>query len=86
MNGNFKEFHLVAEPVVRELAPGMNANLWGYAMVKVLALQLKLLRVIKLEFSLQINCQNIQVFIGTAQTTKWNGWSSRAKPISRKSW
>ena len=30
MNGDFKEFHLVAEPVVRELAPGMNANLWGY--------------------------------------------------------
>lgn len=25
-----KEFHLVAEPVVRELAPGMNARLWGY--------------------------------------------------------
>lgn len=25
-----KEFHLVAEPVVRELAPGMSANLWGY--------------------------------------------------------
>jgi FtsP/CotA-like multicopper oxidase with cupredoxin domain len=25
-----KEFHLVAEPVVRELAPGMRANLWGY--------------------------------------------------------
>jgi FtsP/CotA-like multicopper oxidase with cupredoxin domain len=30
MNGEFKEFHLVAEPVVRELAPGMRANLWGY--------------------------------------------------------
>ena len=30
MNGSFKEFHLVAEPVIRELAPGMNANLWGY--------------------------------------------------------
>ncbi len=30
MNGDWKEFHLVAEPVVRELAPGMNANLWGY--------------------------------------------------------
>ena len=30
MNGDFKEFHLVAEPVVRELAPGMRANLWGY--------------------------------------------------------
>ena len=30
INGNFKEFHLIAEPVVRELAPGMNANLWGY--------------------------------------------------------
>ncbi|MCC7696612.1 multicopper oxidase family protein [Janthinobacterium sp. EB271-G4-7A] len=30
MNNNVKEFHLVAEPVVRELAPGMIANLWGY--------------------------------------------------------
>jgi manganese oxidase len=30
MNNNLKEFHLVAEPVVRELAPGMMANLWGY--------------------------------------------------------
>jgi len=30
MNGQWKEFHLVAEPVVRELAPGMKANLWGY--------------------------------------------------------
>jgi len=26
----WKEFHLVAEPVVREMAPGMKANLWGY--------------------------------------------------------
>lgn len=30
MNQGVKEFHLVAEPVVRELAPGMKANLWGY--------------------------------------------------------
>lgn len=30
MNGNWKEFHLVAEPVVREMAPGMKAHLWGY--------------------------------------------------------
>jgi manganese oxidase len=30
MNGDWKEFHLVAEPVVREMAPGMNARLWGY--------------------------------------------------------
>ncbi len=30
MNGEWKEFHLVAEPVVREFAPGMNAHLWGY--------------------------------------------------------
>ena len=30
MNGGVKEFHLVAEPVVRELAPGMKAHLWGY--------------------------------------------------------
>jgi len=29
-NGDWKEFHLVAEPVVREIAPGMRANLWGY--------------------------------------------------------
>ena len=30
MKNNVKEFHLVAEAVVREIAPGMNANLWGY--------------------------------------------------------
>jgi FtsP/CotA-like multicopper oxidase with cupredoxin domain len=30
MNAGVKEFHLVAEPVVREIAPGMKANLWGY--------------------------------------------------------
>ncbi|MFJ2987422.1 multicopper oxidase family protein [Collimonas sp. NPDC087041] len=30
MNNGIKEFHLVAEPVVREIAPGMKANLWGY--------------------------------------------------------
>ena len=30
MNGDWKEFHLVAEPVVREIALGMKANLWGY--------------------------------------------------------
>ncbi len=26
----WKEFHLIAEPVVREMAPGMKAHLWGY--------------------------------------------------------
>lgn len=30
MNNSVKEFHLVAEPVVREMAPGMKAHLWGY--------------------------------------------------------
>jgi FtsP/CotA-like multicopper oxidase with cupredoxin domain len=30
MKNGVKEFHLIAEPVVRELAPGMKANLWGY--------------------------------------------------------
>ena len=30
MKDGIKEFHLVAEPVVREIAPGMKANLWGY--------------------------------------------------------
>ena len=30
MNGDWKEFHLVAEPVLRELSPGMTAHLWGY--------------------------------------------------------
>ena len=29
-NGGWKEFHLVAEPVEREFAPGMTAHLWGY--------------------------------------------------------
>ncbi len=29
-NGDWKEFHLVAQPVVREIAPGMKAHLWGY--------------------------------------------------------
>jgi FtsP/CotA-like multicopper oxidase with cupredoxin domain len=28
--GEVKEFHLVAEPVRREIAPGMEVNLWGY--------------------------------------------------------
>ena len=30
MNGEWKEFHLVAETVTREMAPGMTARLWGY--------------------------------------------------------
>ncbi len=30
MNNGVKEFHLVAEPVVREIAPGMKVRLWGY--------------------------------------------------------
>ncbi|GKS90788.1 copper oxidase [Acidovorax sp. SUPP2539] len=30
MNAGVKEFHLVAEPVVREFAPGFVAHLWGY--------------------------------------------------------
>jgi FtsP/CotA-like multicopper oxidase with cupredoxin domain len=30
MNRGVKEFHLVAEPVVREMAPGFKAHMWGY--------------------------------------------------------
>ena len=30
VNGEWKEFHLVAEEVEREIAPGMTAKLWGY--------------------------------------------------------
>jgi FtsP/CotA-like multicopper oxidase with cupredoxin domain len=30
MRSGWKEFHLIAEPVLRELAPGMTAHLWGY--------------------------------------------------------
>jgi manganese oxidase len=30
MNGEWKEFHLLAEEVTREIAPGMTAKLWGY--------------------------------------------------------
>ena len=30
MKDGIKEFHLIAEPVVREMAPGFKAHLWGY--------------------------------------------------------
>jgi len=30
MNEGVKEFHLVAEPVVREMSPGFRVNMWGY--------------------------------------------------------
>ena len=30
MKDGVKEFHLVAEPVVREVAPGFRVNMWGY--------------------------------------------------------
>jgi len=30
VRNDVKEFHLVAEPVEREIAPGMTAHLWGY--------------------------------------------------------
>ena len=30
MKNGWKEFHLIAEPVKREISPGMIANLWGY--------------------------------------------------------
>ena len=30
MNNGVKEFHLVAEPVVREMTEGFKAHLWGY--------------------------------------------------------
>jgi FtsP/CotA-like multicopper oxidase with cupredoxin domain len=30
MNNNVKEFHLVAEPVVREVSQGFKVNMWGY--------------------------------------------------------
>ena len=30
MNRGVKEFHLVCEPVVREFAPGMTVNMWGF--------------------------------------------------------
>jgi manganese oxidase len=30
MNAGVKEFHLVAEPVVREMMPGFVVNMWGY--------------------------------------------------------
>jgi FtsP/CotA-like multicopper oxidase with cupredoxin domain len=30
MNSGVKEFHLIAEPCVREFAPGMKVNMWGF--------------------------------------------------------
>ena len=40
MNQGVKEFHLVAEPVVREMAPGMKAHLWGYNGMLISAFEL----------------------------------------------
>jgi hypothetical protein len=36
INGDWKEFHLVAKPAVREIADGMKANLWACSMCVVL--------------------------------------------------
>src|SRR5260221_124975 len=30
MDGNVKEFHLIAEPVKQEIVPGRTVDLWGY--------------------------------------------------------
>src|SRR6266481_2225801 len=30
MDGNVKEFHLIAEPVKQEIVPGRVVDLWGY--------------------------------------------------------
>ncbi len=30
INAGVKEFHLIAQPVVQEFAPGMTVNAWGY--------------------------------------------------------
>src|SRR5215469_18122048 len=30
MNGGVKEFHLIAEPVKRQLMPGRDVEVWGY--------------------------------------------------------
>src|ERR1700730_19362154 len=30
MDGNVKEFHLIAEPVKQEVVPGRTVDLWGY--------------------------------------------------------
>jgi len=30
MDGNVKEFHLIAEPVKQEIVPGRIVDLWGY--------------------------------------------------------
>src|SRR5258708_32937562 len=30
MDGNIKEFHLIAEPVKQEIVPGRVVDLWGY--------------------------------------------------------
>ena len=71
MNGEFKEFHLVAEPVVRELGPGMTANfrLQGQSP----GLTIEVVEGDKIRIFLTNNYLNIPAFTGMVNT-KWYGW------------
>gem|GEM_PF-4845205 len=84
MNSGVKEFHLVAEPVVREMCEGFKAHLWGYngqspgptievVEAKVLALQSKSWKVIGCVCSSRISCPSIRPYIGmvSACQTAW---------------
>lgn len=65
MNGDWKEFHLVAEPVVREFAEGMKAYLWGYNGQSP-ARRSRRSKATRSAFSLPTNCPSTPPCIGMA--------------------
>ena len=65
MNGNVKEFHLVAEPVERELAEGTIAYLWGITASQQ-ARRSKRSKVTGCGFLSPTSCRNTPRFTGTA--------------------
>ena len=74
MSGDWKEFHLVAEPVVREFAPGMKVNLWGYN-GQAPGPTIEAVEATRCASSSPTSCRSTRRFIGTACCcrTEWTG-------------
>jgi FtsP/CotA-like multicopper oxidase with cupredoxin domain len=76
MNGEWKEFHLVAEPVTREFAPGMVVNLWGYN-GQAPGPTIEASRATRSACSSPTNCPNTRRCIGTACSCRM-AWTASA--------
>ena len=77
MNGDWKEFHLVAEPVVREFAPGMKVNLWGYN-GQAPGPTIEAVKATRSASSSPTSCPSTPRSTGTACCcrTEWTGWAA----------